>query len=94
MNIFDTISLTWSKGPIENAPLPRISYTATLLSNGIIVYIGGTEIYLIDINQLSLYDTKVDLWSSMTARGAILENRYSHSAVLTSDERIIIFGGS
>ncbi|PKY40935.1 galactose oxidase [Rhizophagus irregularis] len=99
MNIFDTISLTWSKGTIENAPLPRISYTATLLSNGIIVYIGGTEIYLnksrsFDINQLSLYDTKVDLWSSMRARGAILENRYSHSAVLTSDERIIIFGGS
>ncbi|UZO29754.1 uncharacterized protein OCT59_023214 [Rhizophagus irregularis] len=51
MNIFDTISLTWSKGPIENAPLPR------------------------------------------KVRGAILENRYYHSAVLTSDERIVIFGG-
>ncbi|POG79680.1 hypothetical protein GLOIN_2v1836168 [Rhizophagus irregularis DAOM 181602=DAOM 197198] len=96
MNIFDTISLTWSKGPIENAPLPRVGYTATLLSNGIIVYIGGIEFnksQSFDINQLALYDTKVDLWSSMKVRGAILENRYYHSAVLTSDERIVIFGG-
>src|SRR5438552_994914 len=43
MNIFDTVSLTWSKSPIINAPLPRADYTATLLSNGIIVFIGGRE---------------------------------------------------
>ena len=41
MNIFDTVSLTWSKGSTINAPLPRVDYTATLLSNGIIVFIGG-----------------------------------------------------
>ena len=43
MNIFDTVSLTWSKGSTINAPLPRLYYTATLLSNGIIVFIGGRE---------------------------------------------------
>jgi hypothetical protein len=41
MDIFDTISLTWTKGSTINAPLPRVDYTATLLSNGIIVFIGG-----------------------------------------------------
>ncbi|CAB4426725.1 unnamed protein product [Rhizophagus irregularis] len=30
----------------------------------------------------------------MTARGVTLENRNSHSAILTSDEKIIIFGGN
>ena len=43
MNIFDTVSLTWSKGSTINAPFPRVDYTATLLSNGIIVFIGGRE---------------------------------------------------
>jgi N-acetylneuraminic acid mutarotase len=58
MNIFNTISSTWSKGSVINAPLPRMDYTATLLSNGIIVFIGGRELYLnnirdVDINQVN-----------------------------------------
>ncbi|PKY48714.1 hypothetical protein RhiirA4_544791 [Rhizophagus irregularis] len=96
MNIFDINSLTWSKGSTINAPLPRTDFTVTLLTNGIIVFIGGreTNAFLdVDINQLVLYDTTIDKWSSMTARGVILENRHAHSAVLTPDERIIIFGG-
>ncbi|CAB4382461.1 unnamed protein product [Rhizophagus irregularis] len=96
MNIFDINTLAWSKGSTINAPLPRADYTATLLSNGIIVYIGGRETNAfrdVDINQLALYDTKVDKWSLMTARGVTMENRFLHSAVLTPDERIIIFGG-
>ncbi|PKY40931.1 galactose oxidase [Rhizophagus irregularis] len=96
MIVFDTISLTWSKGSTINVPLPRVDYTATLLSNGIIVFIGGKDNNFrdVDINQLALYDTKVDKWSIMTARGVTLENRGLHSAVLTPDERIIIFGGN
>ncbi|PKK64034.1 galactose oxidase [Rhizophagus irregularis] len=95
MIVFDTISLTWSIGSTINAPLPRTYYTATLLSNGIIVFIGGKDNNFrdVDINQLALYDTKVDKWSITTAQGVTLENRGLHSAVLTPDERIIIFGG-
>ncbi|UZO29739.1 uncharacterized protein OCT59_023199 [Rhizophagus irregularis] len=84
MIVFDTISLTWSTGSTINAPSPRLSYTATLLSNGIIVFIGGIETNDVDINQLALYDTKVNKWSLMTARGVTLENRNSHSAVLSN----------
>ncbi|CAB4376493.1 unnamed protein product [Rhizophagus irregularis] len=97
MNIFDTISSTWLKGSTKGSPPSLIGYTATLLSNRTIVFIGGKELYLNklrDINQLALYDTEVDQWTSMIARGITLENRYSHSAVLTPDERIIIFGGN
>ncbi|GBC34951.1 hypothetical protein GLOIN_2v1524939 [Rhizophagus irregularis DAOM 181602=DAOM 197198] len=96
MNIFDINTLAWSIGSIINAPLPRVDYTATLLSNGIIVFIGGRETHavrVVDINQLALYDTKADEWPSMTARNVTMENRFLHSAVLTPDERIIIFGG-
>ncbi|RGB29350.1 hypothetical protein C1646_795588 [Rhizophagus diaphanus] len=97
MNIFDTISSTWLKGSTKGSPPSLIGYTATLLSNRTIVFIGGKELYLNklrDINQLALYDTEVDQWTSMIARGITLGNRYSHSAVLTPDERIIIFGGN
>ncbi|PKY57648.1 hypothetical protein RhiirA4_478845, partial [Rhizophagus irregularis] len=56
MNIFDTISLTWSKGASIYAPLPRTDYTATLLYNGIIVFVGGREtnnFVDVDINQVN-----------------------------------------
>ncbi|CAI2191065.1 17442_t:CDS:2, partial [Funneliformis geosporum] len=43
MAILYTVDLTWSYGPIVNAPTPRADYTATLLSDGVIVYIGGRE---------------------------------------------------
>src|SRR6266498_1957429 len=43
MIILNTKDLTWSNGPFNNVPLKRSFYTATLLSNGMIVYIGGLE---------------------------------------------------
>jgi hypothetical protein len=65
MNIFDTISLTWSKGSTIYAPLPRADYTATLLSNGIIVFIGGRETNYfvdVDINQVNKLDIHTTLY--------------------------------
>jgi hypothetical protein len=52
MFIFDTTTLAWSKGSTINAPLPRADYTATLLSNGIIVFIGGRETN--DLNDVNI----------------------------------------
>ena len=63
MNIFDTATLTWSKGSIIDAPIPRVDYTATLLSNGIIVFIGGregtstTNFLDVDINRVNKLNT-------------------------------------
>ncbi len=69
MIILNTNDLTWSYGPIINAPSRRYGYTATLLSDGTIIYIGGYELTVdniereVDINQISLYDTKLESWS-------------------------------
>nr|CAG8610521.1 1365_t:CDS:2 [Entrophospora candida] len=41
MHILDTVNMIWSTGSIENAPSYRHGYTSTMLSNGLIVYIGG-----------------------------------------------------
>src|SRR6266498_2872843 len=68
MIMLNTNDLTWSYGPIFNAPLRRHSYTATL-SDGMIVYIGGIEITVdnitrdVDINQINIYDMKLSSWS-------------------------------
>jgi N-acetylneuraminic acid mutarotase len=61
--IFNTVELSWS---ISKSPITaRASYTATLLSNGVIVYIGGYNFEVeIDISQIALYDTKTLTWSS------------------------------
>ncbi|CAI2173888.1 20148_t:CDS:2 [Funneliformis geosporum] len=93
--------MAWSYGSIANYPINRIVYTATLLSNGMIAYIGGREKTIdnisreVDINQIDLYDTKLNNWSVMRARSINhIESRYGHSAVLVQDENIIINGGS
>nr|CAG8487827.1 7780_t:CDS:2 [Entrophospora candida] len=41
MHILDTVNMIWSTGSIENSPSYRHGYTSIMLSNGVIVYIGG-----------------------------------------------------
>jgi hypothetical protein len=57
MIIFDTVSSTWSRGSTINAPLPRVDYTATLLPNGIIVFIGGREVNLTEVDMSKVNNT-------------------------------------
>ncbi|RIA79422.1 hypothetical protein C1645_794410, partial [Glomus cerebriforme] len=64
----DTNTLTLSFGSTQNGPSRRCAYTATLLPNGIIVYIGGYKVdgdSIVNINEVYLYNTKLDSWSMM-----------------------------
>ena len=68
MLILDTANLIWSYGSTVNVPSKRYTYSATILTNGVIVYIGGFEEtatggQIVDINQIYLYDTKLNTWS-------------------------------
>ncbi len=71
MLILNTNDLTWSYGPIINVPSKRAFYSATLLTNGKIAYIGGYEQTndgderVVDINQINLYDIGLATWSKM-----------------------------
>ncbi|CAG8534884.1 uncharacterized protein OCT59_001639 [Rhizophagus irregularis] len=97
MLILDTFNSTWSYSTAPNMPIRRAGYSATMLKNGVIVYIGGsiTEQELtININNIVLYDTKLDTWSTMIATNtSLMDSRFFHSAVLDPDENIIVYGG-
>ncbi|KAF0548093.1 galactose oxidase [Gigaspora margarita] len=102
MSILDTTSMTWSTLPISaNTPPPYLSYTATLIPTGIIVYIGGyvsrsAIIYqyeLVSMYEIQTFNTKNYTWSTKVASGATIGPRIGHSAVLTQYGDIIIYGG-
>ncbi|CAI2180388.1 20082_t:CDS:2 [Funneliformis geosporum] len=104
MNSFDTINSEWSLNISLNdvaLPFPRSDYTSTILSNGVIVFIGGWEqttsdkglFVYVSMKNLALFNTNTATWSSTVAQGDVIDERRAHQAVLTRDENIIIYGG-
>ncbi|KAF0538921.1 galactose oxidase [Gigaspora margarita] len=95
MNTLDISTMTWSTQIQSQSVLIYYAYTATLLSNGLIVYIGGRRgSSYANMAQIQTFDTKSYTWSTKFASGTTIASRGSHSAVLTQDGNIIIYGGS
>ncbi|CAG8777307.1 10220_t:CDS:2, partial [Gigaspora margarita] len=101
--IFDSLELTWNLSNASNAlnaPPAIWSYCAITLLDETILYI-GRMFYDINndadipmpLNSLPLYDSTSDTWKSLDTSGPTPPSRRAFSAVLTSDNRIIIFGG-
>ncbi|CAG8441269.1 14358_t:CDS:2 [Funneliformis caledonium] len=81
MVILDTVGLSWQ---IKSTPFARYSSTAVLLSDGMILYIGGRseDFGYVPMNQLTIYNTKLDTWFNITTSGFIPEGRVGHTAIL------------
>ncbi|RIB06490.1 hypothetical protein C2G38_2115898 [Gigaspora rosea] len=97
MSILDITTMIWSTQTQSQSVLVNVDYTATLLPSGLIVYIGGrgsNSSILNDISQIQVFDTKSYTWSTKFASGSTIASRTAHSAVLTQDGNIIIYGGS
>ncbi|CAB5390363.1 galactose oxidase [Rhizophagus irregularis] len=95
MLILDTKKLIWELGSSFDAPTARTHYGATLLPDGRIIYMGGFKSVALTLNQVYLYDTINDSWSSKTTSGKVPSGRGGFSAVLGLDgQRIIIYGGT
>lgn len=88
---------------LPNPPILRYGHTGSLLSDGRIVFIGG--VYqansssapdLAPMNVVYVFDPRSNQWGveKVSLSGTVIpSSRTSHSAVVTSDDRIIIFGG-
>ncbi|CAG8659014.1 2663_t:CDS:2, partial [Funneliformis mosseae] len=93
-DILDINRLTWSLGSKVNIPNPRDVATATILSDGKIVFLGGNgDGNIINMSEINLYDTNNDKWSQMVTNGTPPAGRMGHTTVLTKDGRIIVYGG-
>ncbi len=94
MFILDTINFNCK---IEtNSLISRLSYGATLLPNGVIVYMGGSDDVNIqnDFKVVYLYDTNNDKWEAKATTGNTPPNDFGITSVLGLDgNRIIVFGG-
>ncbi|KAF0526950.1 galactose oxidase [Gigaspora margarita] len=101
MHMLDTTTMKWSTLNIsQNVPLPCTAYAAVLLPTAEIIYIGGLELpvlgslRLVDIKSIRLFNTKSFTWSIKQTTGASIDSRKRHTAVLTQNGSIIIYGGS
>lgn len=81
-------STIWNALP--NMPDGRASLTATGLSNGDILTMGGFDGggYILNVDRYSLVS---NTWSTVTSN---LVSRYRHTATALPDGRVLIFGGS
>ncbi|RIA87042.1 hypothetical protein C1645_828332 [Glomus cerebriforme] len=85
----------WKQVSSINAPSPRIFCSSVLLPNKNIIYIGGTNLSAqFSLNEVYLYDTINDIWTTQITYGSIPSARDSHTSILGLDgQRVIIFGG-
>ncbi|RIB29119.1 hypothetical protein C2G38_2027987 [Gigaspora rosea] len=84
--IFNTLTLTWSFSNATNAPFPMSGYCAVTLPDGNILYIGGHSFNLsnfIPMNNLPLYNTTSNTWTSKIILGPLPSPRNYFSAVLS-----------
>ncbi|GAA5813905.1 hypothetical protein MFLAVUS_007393 [Mucor flavus] len=88
--------------PIALAPAPygRYGHTTSILSNGQLVVIGGVmagaERSLVPSDEVLIYDPASNEWTTKTLTsntGNRVSTGADRTAVVTSDDRIIIFGG-
>lgn len=85
--IFHAVTLTFSAtGSMHHA---RIFHTATLLSDGRVLIVGGKGGSL--VAPAEIYDPKIGTFS---LTGSVLTPRYKHTAGALPDGRVLIAGGS
>ncbi|KAJ2964831.1 hypothetical protein NQZ79_g247 [Umbelopsis isabellina] len=86
---------------LTTAGLPYLyGHTATALPNGQIVFIGGVTMSssgaaLADMSNLYIFNTVTNQWTvqKVNTNGQVPSTRADHSAIVTPDGKIAIFGG-
>ncbi|KAG9285446.1 hypothetical protein G9A89_010921 [Geosiphon pyriformis] len=100
MYIYNTINESWKVSQAKQEIESRYDYSATLLSDGRILYIGGfksRDNLMVDIKQIIIYNTQNEdsPWSKQSTQSSLnISSRAEHTAVLSPDEKkVILYGG-
>ncbi len=87
-NLYDPGSNTWrTTGAMT---IPRRGHTATLLPNGKVLVIGGTD-GTVALKSAEIYDPVTELWTAVT--NSMRFTRRWHTATLLTDGSVLIVGG-
>jgi N-acetylneuraminic acid mutarotase len=86
--LYDPATNTWSSA--ASMPIARVSHTATLLNNGKVLIVGGTDAAGFPTDSVELYDPASNTWSEVAAMPQI---RTKHTATLLPDGRVLIACG-
>lgn len=88
--VYDPATDQWSAaGQMTGSPANRDRHTATLLSNGKVMVVGGLNGMGVN-NTSSFYDPNTNAW---TAGPNISRYRYGHTATTLNDGRVLVVGG-
>ncbi|CAG8579985.1 8217_t:CDS:2 [Cetraspora pellucida] len=85
----------WIKPIFTYGPGSRTFHSATILPNGKMVVLGGqtNDSIFVPMSEIWVYDININEWQDIVAEGDIPNPRIAHSAILTLDNKIIIYGG-
>ncbi|RIB05459.1 hypothetical protein C2G38_2047575 [Gigaspora rosea] len=86
----------WIKQNFTYGPRSRTLHSATILPDGRMVVLGGrtNDSIFVPMSEIWVYNIDVNEWQNIMATGDIPSPRSAHSAILTSDNKIIIYGGT
>lgn len=85
---YDPVLESWSDLAAMN--VARAHATATLLTDGKVLLVGGQEAAGVDVSSAELYDPIADTW---TLTGAMIAARHYHTATRLPDGRVLAVGG-
>ena len=96
--IFNTDSFSWMQPRTSGfGPTPRYGHSLNLSSDGRLFCFGGCTLtekglpkYLDDVRVI---DTETMIWTRPRVEGLIVSARYGHTAHMTQNDQIVIFGG-
>ncbi|KAL1921032.1 uncharacterized protein VTP21DRAFT_11667 [Calcarisporiella thermophila] len=94
--VLQPVDSSWSTAVVNgDVPTPRSHHTATLTQDGKMYVLGGYDgTHMVDMSVIYVFDTNTGSWTLMTSSGATPKPRRDHTAVATSDGKIIVFGGT
>ncbi|PKY55276.1 hypothetical protein RhiirA4_474613 [Rhizophagus irregularis] len=94
MKIINTTKTNWYLESYDSNIVPKYLASAILLPDGRIAYIGEIiNDFRFNFRNICIYDTNDGTWINMNTSGIEPSPRYFHTAVLTQDGLIIIYGG-
>ncbi|MBK7539149.1 MAG: hypothetical protein IPI49_28040 [Myxococcales bacterium] len=88
VELYDPVTNAWT--PASSMGTARTFHTATLLTNGKVLVVGGSNNIDGFLASAELYDPETNAW---TPAGTMAESRHGHTATLLGSGMILVVGG-